>query len=152
MRLDDSFGLTPIQFRIAVLLAEGLTHKEIAHKLSMGMKAMEGHIYGQGHSAHSIEARLGVRGKSGIVKWVHEHGLLKHMQKPNLQQPLTIDITSTPQLAQALMKCAQEAANGKCDPTQVSALCQATQAFINLARLQMEVVDRKHQSLPWLLG
>jgi len=141
--------LSEKQLRIAVMLAEGLQHKEIALKMGSNTKTIESYIYGNGDPAKGIEGILGVSGRAGIVKWALEQGLLKN--KALASPPFKIQIEGTPQLAKALMNCAEDAANGRAEPMQVNALCSATQAFINLARLQMEVIERK-QDLPWLLG
>jgi DNA-binding CsgD family transcriptional regulator len=53
-------GLTPRQAEIAALIADGLTNKEIARRLGLGVGTVKIHIAG-------IFERWDVRGRVGIV-------------------------------------------------------------------------------------
>ena len=55
--------LTRRQREVASLLAQGLTNREIAERLVVSERTVEGHI-------EQIRAKLGVRSRTQIVAWV----------------------------------------------------------------------------------
>jgi DNA-binding NarL/FixJ family response regulator len=61
--------LTPRQQDVATLVAQGLTNREIAKRLTVTERAAAAHI------EHILD-RLGVRSRAQIAVWASEHGLL----------------------------------------------------------------------------
>lgn len=140
-------GLSQAQYQILQGLVTGLPHKEIADTIGMKLKTMEFHIYAP--NPNSIESLFKVKGLAAIVRRALEIGV-KPIKGAVVHTPLPHPIKTTSDLADALMRAATAAAEGKCDPVQVGCLCQATSAIILLARLQMEVRERQADGGGWL--
>ncbi|MCL4393831.1 MAG: response regulator transcription factor [Chloroflexi bacterium] len=65
-----SFGLTPRESEVVELVAEGLTNREIAEKLTVSLSTV------QTHYAHIIE-KLKLHSRTELVKYAIRHGLIK---------------------------------------------------------------------------
>jgi non-specific serine/threonine protein kinase len=61
--------LTPRQREVAVLIAQGLTNREIAERLVVTERGAAAHV-------EQIMVRLGARSRAQIAVWASEHGLL----------------------------------------------------------------------------
>lgn len=59
-------------------------------------------------------------------------------------------MTTTKELADALLKIAGQAADGSADIHQAATLCKCTDTLIKLARLQIEVSDGRIGNVHWL--
>jgi DNA-binding CsgD family transcriptional regulator len=59
--------LTPQEFQIALLLAEGSTTREAAAKLFLSPKTVEYHL-------RSVYSKLGVRSRSALATAMRSHG------------------------------------------------------------------------------
>jgi DNA-binding CsgD family transcriptional regulator len=68
-------GLTPRQFEILLLLAEGLRNVEIAERLSTTPKTVEHHVT-------AVLAKLNARSRSEAVRAAYEFGLIPHSAPP----------------------------------------------------------------------
>jgi DNA-binding CsgD family transcriptional regulator len=64
-------GLTPRQFEILLLLAEGLHNSEIADRLSTTPKTVEHHV-------SAVLAKLNARSRSEAVRLAYDSGLISH--------------------------------------------------------------------------
>ncbi|HEV2123879.1 MAG TPA: LuxR C-terminal-related transcriptional regulator [Chloroflexota bacterium] len=65
---DGDFSLTPRQREVAILVARGLTNRQIAQRLVISERTAMHHV---GH----ILDRLGVRSRAQIAAWAAKHGL-----------------------------------------------------------------------------
>jgi DNA-binding NarL/FixJ family response regulator len=66
---DRAASLTPRQLEVAVLVAQGLTNRQIATRLVVTERAVAAHI-------ERILNRLGVGSRTQIAVWVSERGLV----------------------------------------------------------------------------
>jgi DNA-binding CsgD family transcriptional regulator len=55
--------LTPRELEVAVLVADGLTNQQIAHRLSVAPRTAETHL-------ENIRQKLGFRSRAQIASWV----------------------------------------------------------------------------------
>ncbi len=62
-------GLTPRQLEVAVLVAQGLTNRQIAERLVVTERAAAAHV-------EHILNKLGVGSRTQIAVWISERGLL----------------------------------------------------------------------------
>jgi non-specific serine/threonine protein kinase len=62
------FGLTPRSREVALLVAEGLSNREIAEKLVLGERTVESHV-------SNIFNKLGFTRRAEVRRWVKEKGL-----------------------------------------------------------------------------
>jgi DNA-binding NarL/FixJ family response regulator len=61
--------LTPREREIVVLVAQGLTGREIARELTISAKTVERHLT-------NVRAKLGVRDRVGVARYAIRHGLV----------------------------------------------------------------------------
>ena len=66
--VDTGPRLTDREFEVAELIAEGLTNRSIARRLSVAPRTAEAHV-------ENIRRKLGVRSRAQIAAWVTEHRL-----------------------------------------------------------------------------
>src|SRR5439155_6983628 len=66
---DTGAPLTPRQLEVAVLVAHGLTNRQIANRLVVSERAAAAHI-------EQILNKLGVDSRTQIAVWASERGLL----------------------------------------------------------------------------
>jgi pimeloyl-ACP methyl ester carboxylesterase/DNA-binding CsgD family transcriptional regulator len=64
--LDTAPGMTPRQGEIAALVSEGLTNREIARRLGIEERSVEGHL-------ERIRLRLGLRSRAQVAVWWTAH-------------------------------------------------------------------------------
>lgn len=69
---DDGSGalaqLTPRELEILALLEEGLSNKQIAHRLSIELQTVKNHV-------HNLLAELGLHSRTEAAAWARRHGL-----------------------------------------------------------------------------
>ena len=68
--VKGTVALTRREREIAILVAEGLTNRQIADRLFIGERTAEGHV-------EQIRNKLGFHSRSQIAAWAVEHGLLQ---------------------------------------------------------------------------
>jgi DNA-binding NarL/FixJ family response regulator len=59
-------GLTRREAEIAMLLAEGLSNRQIAERLVISQRTAETHV-------NNILGKLGLTSRTGVARWVAEH-------------------------------------------------------------------------------
>ncbi len=62
--------LTRREHEAAVLLAYGFRNEDVAHRLDVSLRTVEG-------DRARIMRKLGLSGRSDLVRWALEHGLLR---------------------------------------------------------------------------
>lgn len=70
-RLPDSMPVTPREKEIIIMIAQGLTSREIAKKLSRSVKTIETH-------RTNIMEKLGLKNVADIVRYAYKSGLIGH--------------------------------------------------------------------------
>ena len=68
-RKREDLGITPRELDILVLIANGMSNREIAEKLTVSLSTV------QTHYAHLIE-KLNLRNRTELVKYALRHGLI----------------------------------------------------------------------------
>ena len=121
--------------------ALGLSRKEIAAKLGRSLKTVEFYLNGTENKS-SLAARLNLRTPAEITRFAVESGLVKpgEVAPPDKPppKPIAIDVKGIEDLKTAVLRGASSAANGASDVLQINALCQCSDAYIRLARLQID--------------
>jgi DNA-binding CsgD family transcriptional regulator len=74
--LPDAGPLSKREREVVVMVAAGMTNKEIAQRLFIAERTAEGHV-------ERIRNKLGVRSRTGVATWAMEHGL----RPPTLDKP-----------------------------------------------------------------
>jgi predicted ATPase/DNA-binding CsgD family transcriptional regulator len=72
--VNDGSPLTPREHEIAVLIARGLSNREIASQLDLAKRTAETHV-------QNILNKLNVNSRAGIAAWAVEHGF--HSARPD---------------------------------------------------------------------
>ena len=68
-QVSDAGGLSRRQREVAILVAAGLTNRQIAERLFIAERSAEGHV-------ERIRNKLGVRSRTEVATWAVEHGLM----------------------------------------------------------------------------
>lgn len=150
-------NLTYRDLRIIKLIALGRTREEVAQELQFkSVKTLEFHLNGT-ENANSIKKRFGINSPSDFTHFAIEHKLIKPGEKyadPN--QPTgdngelldPIDINGIEDLKAAVLRGAALAANGKANAMQINSLCQCSDAYIRICRIQLDVAIYSGKHLP----
>jgi len=73
----DSGPLSPRELEVAQLVAGGMTNRDIAEKLFLSERTVEGHV-------EKIRNKLGFRSRTEVARWAVEHQLIgKTLEPPN---------------------------------------------------------------------
>jgi DNA-binding CsgD family transcriptional regulator len=127
--------------QIIKFTALNLTRKQIAEKLGISIKTLEFHLNGT-ENKNSLCARLKLNSPAEITRFAVERGLVKPGDQPpddaKPPKPVSIEIKGIEDLKSAVLRGATLSANGTSDVLQINALCQCSDAYIRLARLQMD--------------
>jgi predicted ATPase/DNA-binding CsgD family transcriptional regulator/Tfp pilus assembly protein PilF len=67
---EPAFRLSPREREVAMLVAEGLSNREIAERLVVSERTAENHV-------QRVLNRLGLRSRARVAFWAVQHGLLK---------------------------------------------------------------------------
>ena len=71
--MGTSARLTDREREIAVLVARGLTNREIAEQLVLSVRTVETHV-------GRVLAKLGLRTRGQLTAWAHEEGLMSDVR------------------------------------------------------------------------
>jgi predicted ATPase/DNA-binding CsgD family transcriptional regulator len=67
---DSAFKLSPREREVAILVAQGLSNRDIAERLVVSERTAENHV-------QRVLNRLGLRSRAQVAFWAVQHGLLK---------------------------------------------------------------------------
>jgi non-specific serine/threonine protein kinase len=67
---DSAFKLSPREREVAMLVAQGLSNREIAERLVVSERTAENHV-------QRVLNRLGLRSRAQVAFWAVQHGLLE---------------------------------------------------------------------------
>jgi predicted ATPase/DNA-binding NarL/FixJ family response regulator len=67
---DSAFRLSPREREVAILVAEGLSNRDIAERLVVSERTAENHV-------QRVLNRLGLRSRAQVALWAVQHGLLR---------------------------------------------------------------------------
>lgn len=75
-QLEDEGLLSRREREVVIMVAGGMTNKEIAQRLYIAERTAEGHV-------ERIRNKLGVRSRTDVARWAFEHGLSRQsLDKP----------------------------------------------------------------------
>lgn len=132
------------------------TNKEAAFELKISEKTVEYHL------AKAMK-KLGVSSRPGLIAFAIESGFIQKGEryvssdsKPKGQTGAPPRMLADGKLVEALVQAGDRAiaalnGNGQCDPVQVDNIVKITDSLVNVARLQLQLNDRK-LSVSWLNG
>jgi len=128
-----------------ILILKGLglnrTTEQIADTLKCSPKTVEYHISGTQNSI-SLYRKLGVGSRAALVRYAVESGLVKPgetaLPEHKPAKLSLLEVNSVETLKQAILRGANLAANNQADVLQTNALCQCSDAYIRVARFQIE--------------
>jgi DNA-binding CsgD family transcriptional regulator len=142
-------SLTDQELLVLKHMASGRTTKEIGGLMNISAKTVEYH-------RARLMGKTNINDVASLTRFAIRNNLIPMTPTPppatkpqSLKTEKAEEIKTVPQLAQALLRGASQAANGTSDALQINALCQCSDALIRLARLQMEATT-EGRKLPWL--
>jgi len=121
-------------------LALGRNAKEIGPEVGKSAKTVEWDINGT-DNPRSLCAKLGTSNRADLVRYAVEHRLVQKGEqaidrpRPKLEP---LEVKGVEDLKAAILRGATLAANNQADVLQTNALCQCSDAYIRVARFQLE--------------
>lgn len=133
-------------------LGLGMSPKQIVDRLpknggrTPSEKTVEWHICAA-DNRNSLYHKLGVGSRAELVRYAVEYGIVKPGEKwhdtPKPVKPDPVELKNLDDLKAAILVGATKAANNVADVLQTGALCNCADAYIRVARFQLELGTTK---------